>query len=287
MRPAEFLQSLTDGVEDLTCQLSFYLVRDLDIVAISLPLHIGRRAATFRAGLLYPVVGLSAVLGMLILEPDFGTTLLTGAVGMLILFAGGTRFGYLVVTSVLGGCGFVLAVMRDPVRLNRILAFILPERYPATAYHLAQSKYAFINGGWFGVGLGNSIQKHLYLPEAHTDFILAIIGEELGFLATILVVCLFGGIVVCGMVISLRAPDSFGRLLAFGFTVLIALQAAINIGVVTGCLPTKGLPLPFLSYGGSSLVSTLAGVGVLLNVAHHAEQEGDEHTRPIKDRWHS
>ena len=256
------------------------------IVLSSWMAMVGRRVRAFKEGLLVPLGGLGLVLLLLIREPDFGTTLLTGVVGMLIMFVGGTRVGYLVVSGVAGVCCFALAVMKDPVRLNRILAFVLPERYPATAYHLAQSKYAFINGGWFGVGLGNSIQKHLYLPEAHTDFILAIIGEELGFIATALVVLLFAGIVVCGMAISLRAPDGFGRLLAFGFTVLITLQAAINVGVVTGCLPTKGLPLPFLSYGGSSLVSTLAGVGVLLNIAHHAEQQEDEHTRPIKDRWH-
>lgn len=249
--------------------------------------HIGRRAATFRAGLLYPVVGLSAVLGMLILEPDFGTTLLTGAVGMLILFAGGTRFGYLVVTSVLGGCGFVLAVMRDPVRMGRILAFVMPEKYPATAYHLAQSKVAFIRGGLFGVGLGNSIQKQFYLPEAHTDFILAIIGEELGFFVTLLVILLFLGVMLCGLVISFRAPDPFGRLLGFGITMMITLQAAINVGVVTGCLPTKGLPLPFISYGGSSLVASVVCVCILLNIAWHYEAGGDDdHTRWIKDRAH-
>ena len=249
--------------------------------------HVGRRAGRFKEGLLYPLLGLGAILLLLILEPDFGTTLLTGMVGMIIMYAGGTRIGYLAVSGVLGACGFLLAVMRDPVRLGRVLAFLMPEKYPATAYHLAQSKIAFVKGGWLGVGLGKSIQKHFYLPEAHTDFILAIIGEELGVLATGGVVLLFLGITICGTMISMRAPDLYGRLLGFGLTMMIGLQAGINIGVVTGCLPTKGLPLPFISYGGSSLVASIASVAILLNVAiHAARDDSDVHTRSVKDRWH-
>lgn len=196
--------------------------------------HVGRRVPSFRDGILVPLAGLGVVLGLMILEPDFGTTLLTGLVGMMLLFAAGARVGYLVIAAALGGCAFFLAIMRDPVRLTRILAFLMPEKFPEAAHHLQQSKVAFISGGWLGVGLGNSIQKHRYLPEAHTDFIFAIVGEELGFIATCLVVALFIGILVCGMIISFKAPDPFGRLLAFGMTMLISLQAVINIGVVTG-----------------------------------------------------
>jgi cell division protein FtsW len=249
--------------------------------------HVGRGARSLRQGVLVPLAVLGVILGLMILEPDFGTTLLTGVVGMIMLFAAGARVSYLVVAAALGGSAFLLAIMRDPVRMTRILAFLTPEEFPDAAHHLQQSKVAFIRGGWFGVGLGNSIQKHRYLPEAHTDFIFAIIGEELGFLATCLVVALFAGILVCGMVISFRAQDPFGRLVAFGMTMLISLQTVINIGVVTGCLPTKGLPLPFISYGGSSLVASIAAVGVLLNVAGHGEGEhADDHTRSIKDRAH-
>lgn len=249
--------------------------------------RIGRRAKQLVPGLLVPAAGMGVALGLLITEPDFGTTLLVGMVGMLILYAGGTRLSYLAVTSVLGLAVFIMAVLQDPVRMGRVMAFLMPEKYPATAYHLAQSKVAFIRGGLFGVGLGNSIQKQFYLPEAHTDFILAIIGEELGFVATCGVLALFLGMLICGLIVSFRAPDPFGRLLAFGLTVMIALQAAINIGVVTGCLPTKGLPLPFISYGGSSLIGSLAAVGILVNIARHAAAtRQDEHTRPIKDRTH-
>jgi cell division protein FtsW len=249
--------------------------------------HIGVRVRRLKEGLLWPVAGLALAGGLLILEPDFGTALLTGFVGLSILYAGGTRFSYLVVTAFVAFCAFVLAVMRDPLRMGRVLAFLMPEKYPATAYHLAQSKVAFIRGGWFGVGLGKSLQKQFYLPEAHNDFILAIIGEELGFLATLGVLLLFGTVCACGFLIVRRAPDRFGRLLAFGCTMMLTAQAGINVGVVTGCLPTKGLPLPFISYGGSSLVASLVIVGVLLNIAAHAEEAAaDADTRPIKDQAH-
>jgi cell division protein FtsW len=134
--------------------------------------------------------------------------------------------------------------------------------------------------------LGKSIQKQFYLPEAHTDFILAIVGEETGLVMTLGVVLLFAVILVCGIVISGWAPDPFGRLLGFGVTMMITLQAVVNVGVVTGCLPTKGLPLPFISYGGSSLVVSVAAVGVLLNVARHSVSEADAHTRVIRDEAH-
>jgi len=244
-----------------------------------------RRVREFRIGLLYPIMALGLIAGLMFLEPDFGTTFVTVFVGMVIMFAGGTRVVYLGITGLLGLCGFAVAVAQDPVRLGRILAFIWPDRYPEQAYHLGQSKIAFIMGGGLGVGLGSSMQKRLYLPEAHTDFILSIIGEELGFAATLLVLLLFVGIFVCGMTISSRADDLFGRLLAFGLTMMISVQAAINIGVVTGCLPTKGLPLPFISYGGSSMVMSVVLIGMLLSVAQYGNKR-ETKRRPIKDKGH-
>lgn len=260
------------------------------IIALSAwMVRVGPSASSLLDGVLLPGAGLGAALVLLILEPDFGTTLLVGTVGMIIMFAGGARVGHLAIIGTVGICVFALAVAQDPVRLTRVLAFLFPDdpRYADAAYHLAQSKTAFIRGEWIGVGLGESIQKQFYLPEAHTDFILAIIGEELGFFMTLLVVILFLGILVCGILISARAPDSFGQLIGFGFTVMLVLQASINIGVVTGCLPTKGLPLPFISYGGSSMVMSVAGVCVLLNISEHVNgKQVDGHTRLIKDRAH-
>lgn len=249
--------------------------------------HIERRATSLKLGLIIPGIGLGLTLVLLIAEPDFGTTMLCATVGGLILFAGGARLSHLAVSGTIALSLFGLAVMHDPLRLGRLLAFLFPEKYPATAYHLMQSKVAFIKGGFLGVGLGSSIQKQFYLPEAHTDFILAIIGEELGLIATLGVVLAFGLILWSGLTISAKAPDAFGRLVAFGLTMMLVLQAAINAGVVTGCLPTKGLPLPFISYGGSSLISALVSVGILLSIARHAAAQPDEISQSVKDRAHA
>jgi len=246
----------------------------------------GRYGHLLTKGLVYPMGGLGVIALLVILEPDFGTTFTAVAVGMCIMFAGGTRVLYLLGVGVLGLAGFVVAIFYDPVRLGRVLAFLWPEKYPDQAYHLMQSLDAFYLGGAFGVGLGNSMQKRFYLPEAHTDFILAILAEELGLVATLLVLFLFVGYFICGMTISNRAPDTFGRLLGFGVTMMITLQAAINMVVVTGLGPTKGLPLPFISYGGSSLMISVVMSAILLSIARSTAGDGEPSARGIKDRAH-
>ena len=246
--------------------------------------HVGKRINDFRRGLLPALLGLGAAALLVMLEPDFGTTVLLASVGGVVLFAGGARVPHLLAAGAAGLLIVVLAVAANPNRMERVRAFWTPEKHERAAHHLAQSKVAFMQGGMLGVGLGKSIQKQHYLPEAHTDFILAIIGEELGFLATFFVISLFAALLVCGMRIAMQAPDTFGRLLAFGITMMVAFQATINVGVVTGCLPTKGLPLPFISYGGSSLVASVAAVAILMNVAMHCTSRPDRHTQPIKDR---
>jgi cell division protein FtsW len=248
-----------------------------------------RYASDFLRGAILPAALLGIAVGLIFLEPDFGTTLLSAVVGMAVMYAGGARTIYLLAFAVSGLTVFSLAVMRDEVRLHRILAFLDPDKYSQTySFQLVSAINAFIAGGLGGVGLGQSMQKLYYLPEAHTDFIFAIIGEELGVFATVGVVLLFAGLFFCGFKISQRAPDTFGRLLAFGITLMITLQAAINIGVVTGCLPTKGLPLPFISFGGSSLIMSLIEIGVLVNIAQHEQPDrvNAEDVRIIKDRVH-
>jgi cell division protein FtsW len=242
----------------------------------------GRFASTIKQGLIIPLVSLGIMLGFIFLEPDYGTTFLLAAVGASIMFLGGTKPSHLIVSGILGLMLFALAIMHNPVRLIRIMSFLFRDAYPDASYHVNQSETAFALGGIWGNGYMQSVQKLDFLPEAHTDFIFAILGEEMGMIATIGVVVLFVLLMIVGLSIARRAPDRFGFLLAFGMTMLLSLEAFINIGVVTGCLPTKGLALPFMSAGGSSMISSLVAVGVLLNVARHAHTQ-DEHVKSIKD----
>lgn len=235
--------------------------------------HTQRSILSLRDGMAIPLGILAIFAGLVFAEPDFGTTMLMGMTGFAMMFVAGSRIGYLLIAAVLGLVGFSFAVMQNEVRMRRIMAFLNPEKYAENeAFQLLHAIYAFVIGGFSGVGLGDSLQKRFYLPEAHTDFIFAILGEELGLIASLLVILLFASFFVLGLLISFRSQDIFGRLLAFGLTMIISLQAAINIGVVTGCLPTKGLPLPFISYGGTSLVMSLAMVGVLVNIAFHSTE---------------
>jgi cell division protein FtsW len=232
-------------------------------------------------GFLIPIAGLGVLGALVFFEPDFGTSTVIIVVGAAIMFAAGAKIWLLLLTCLLGSGALSVAVYFNKNRRGRILSFLWPDKYPDQAYHLTQSKIAIIMGGGVGVGLGNSLQKHFYLPEAHTDFIFSIIAEEFGFAGAAIVVCIFLGYFLGGMYISAKAVDPFGRLLGFGITMMISLQAAFNIGVVTGCLPTKGLALPFISYGGSSLVMAIVMSAVLLNIAQHTDPE-----ERIKDRLH-
>ncbi len=227
-----------------------------------------RERGGFVGGLAIPGAILGALLALIVFETDFGATVLIGATGGLLMFVAGAPVLFLLPAGVAAAGALAWMISRNPERMGRILAFLHPEQYEQTeAWQLMNALYAFVAGGLGGAGLGQSLQKKFYLPEAHTDFIFAIIGEELGFGASLGVVLLFVVFLLCGIRISGRAPDVGGRLLAFGITVLVSLQAAINVAVVTGRLPTKGLPLPFISFGGTSLMVTLFMTGVLLNVA--------------------
>lgn len=222
----------------------------------------------FSIGFLPHVVVAGLFIGLIGKEPDFGTAMTLAGIVFIMLLVGGVRLAY-----VLGGLAGVaglatLVVLRDPKKFNRILSFLDPWKYGQdVGYQLKQSLLAIGSGGLFGLGPGQSRAKLFYLPDAHTDFILAIFSEELGFIGVLLVLALFAILMYRGLLLSLRAPDAFGSYLALGLTLLIGLQAGINMGVVTGLFPTKGLSLPFLSYGGSSLLATLLAVGILLNIS--------------------
>ncbi len=201
-------------------------------------------------------------------EPDFGTALTLTGIVLVMLLVGGTRLTYILVSLGAGVPLAVYMVLKDPKKFSRILSFLDPWKYGQdVGYQLKQSLLAIGSGGLLGMGPGQSRAKLFYLPDAHTDFILSIFSEELGFLGVIVVLALFTLLVYRGLLVSLRAPDAFGSYLALGLTLLISLPACINMGVVSGILPTKGLSLPFLSYGGSSLLVNLLSVGILLNIS--------------------
>ncbi len=232
-----------------------------------------RRIDEFVRGYLVPVCMLGAFAMAIIIEPDFGTTMLVSSVAICMMFLGGTGIAPLLVTGVAGFVGISVLIALNPERMGRIIAFLNPQKYEQDeAWQLVNSLRAFANGGqngwWRGQGFGNSMQKYHYLPEAHTDFIFPILGEELGLIAAIIVVFMYLGLFALGLTIAFRAKDDFGRLIAFGITLMISIQALINFAVVTGCVPTKGLALPFISYGGSSLLISGIMIGILVNIAH-------------------
>ncbi len=231
-----------------------------------------KRMGEFKYGLAIPGGVICFALGLIFIEPDYGTTMLMASVCCILLFVAGSNWKYLAPPMGLGALMFAIAIMNDPVRKKRIMAFLNPEKYSeGVGFQQIQAKLALGSGGTTGLGLGNGRQKLGFVPEHHTDFIFSVIGEELGVIATIGVVFAFMTIVICGLYIAWNARDRFGMILGAGITFLIGLQAFINIGVVTSALPNKGLPLPFISYGPSSLVMMLSGVGILLSIASYSQ----------------
>lgn len=215
---------------------------------------------------LVPVVALLAVL--ILLQPDLGTAVIMVASVFVLLYVAGARLKHLLVGGLATGVLGMGLIWVEGYRWSRFLSFLNPWSDPqGSGYQVIQSLIALGSGGPFGVGLGASRQKWLYVPNAHTDFIYAIIGEELGLAGMLVVLALFGVLVYAGIRIALQAPDAFGRMLAAGITGWLGVQALINLGAVTGLLPITGVPLPFVSFGGSSLVASLLGVGVLVAVA--------------------
>lgn len=221
---------------------------------------------------LLPVFFVSgAVMGLILLQPDLGTVIVIAAFTLILLFFAGIRWEYILGLFLSALPFFYLLIYRVPYRWMRIKVFLDPWQDPrGTGFQIIQSFVALGSGGLFGVGLGMSKQKLFYLPEAHTDFIFSIIGEELGLIGTLSVTALFIALIWQGMRIVFKAGDSFGRFLSLGIVSMIALEVIINIGVSIGALPTKGLPLPFISYGGSALFFHMIAIGLLLNIAKNS-----------------
>jgi cell division protein FtsW len=225
-----------------------------------------REIAGLVKGTLVPAGVLGLVCGLIIMQTDLGTTILLGGVGLIVMFIAGARLGHLVPLSGLACVPVGLILAHNQERMERIIAFLDPSKHPEQRYQQDQAIMGLQRGGWFGAGLGNSIQKFGNLPEAHTDFLPAIIGEELGVFVMLLLVLAYVVILVFGLLIASHSRDRFGQLLGYGLTLVITCQAAINLGVVFSLLPNKGLPLPFISYGGTNMIICLAAVGILLNI---------------------
>ncbi len=221
---------------------------------------------------LFPILLVAGTMALLTLvQPDLGNSLALVVLTLVLAYLAGARVKHMALIAAAALPLVALAVALKPYRWRRMLAFVNPWDDPqGSGFQIIQSFLALGSGGLFGRGLGESKQKLFYLPEPYTDFIFAILGEELGLVGAILVVGLFAVLIWRGLRVGLRAPDAFGSFLALGLTVMLATQTLVNLGVVVGALPTKGLPLPFVSFGGSALLMTMFSAGVLLNISQHA-----------------
>ncbi len=249
-QPSEFARFALIGY------LAFFMSRNPDVMDRWWP------------GVIWPLTLTGLMVAILMCQPDFGSAVLLCATVGLMLFVGGARISHLVALAVPAIPMVAAAVILEPYRMRRLLIFLNPDMDPLGAgYHIKHSLMAFGSGGVAGVGIGDGIQKLHYLPEPHTDFIFAVLGEETGLLGVCIVVALFGIVIWRGLRLARHVDDPFASFLAFGMVASIALSAVVNMGVTMGMLPTKGLTLPFVSYGGSSLVFNLVYIGVLCSIA--------------------
>ena len=228
------------------------------------------RMESFFRGIIPPLIVFVIIFLLILLEPDLGTAVTIGITFFILLFVAGAKISHLSFLGVSGFLAILYFIFSSEYRSERFTAFLDPWKDPLdSGYHIIQSLLALGTGGFFGVGLGNSKQKFLYLPEPGTDFIFSVLGEELGFIGVTFVIILYLLFFWRGIRTAYRAPDLFGTMLAVGLTSMIVIQAFINIGVVTASIPVTGITLPFISYGGSSIVIMLTGVGILLNISRN------------------
>ena len=259
LQPSEFAQ----------LALVIYLA---DVLARTAP-----RIQEFWRGLLPPLAATGLVAGMILVQPDLGTASVMGMVALLLLVVARARWPHVLGLLAVAAVALVVLVAAEDYRRERLLAFLNPWKDPrGSGYQILQSFFALASGGWAGLGIGNSMQKLFYLPSAHTDFIFAIIGEELGLIGTTAVLTLFGLFLVCGFRIAMATQDLFSKYLVCGLVSMIGLEAIIHVAVVTGLMPTKGLPLPLISYGGTSMVMNLVACGLVFRASREAE-----HARPL------
>ena len=277
------------------------------VIAISVFLDkLGWRIELFWKGAVKALAILALPMALAVAEPDFGSTMVLGLTGGVLMFVAGMRFRHIGIVAASGVMGIGPLLISNANRMRRIAAWlpdglnkllstwcpwlgdltVSTEEAQEANYQLDQALIAIRNGGETGVGFGNSMQKQMYLPENHTDFIFAIGAEEWGIVFSLLILMLFVTIFVCGMIISANSCDRLGKFIAFGVTFLIFTQAMINISVVTGLLPTKGLALPFISYGGTNLMSALISIGMLINVSRQSDLQRQREKSKISAVFH-
>lgn len=261
-------------------QLGRFSIQPSEFAQLSLVLYLSdllsRRAGQlqrFWSGLMPPLIATGLMAGLVLIQPDLGTAIAMGSVALLLLSIGKARAKHLGFIMLLAVVVLGVLVAGAQYRMRRIFAFLDPWQDPrGIGYQIIQSYLAMASGGIFGRGLGASLQKLFYLPSAHTDFIFAIIGEELGLVGTTGVIALFGVFMACGFSIAVAARDLFSKYLVCGLVGMIGLEAMVNIAVVTGLLPTKGLPLPFISYGGSAMAMNLIACALIFQASRHGER---------------
>lgn len=236
---------------------------------------------SFARGFFPSMLILATFMGVIVIEPDLGTCIVIGLIMFIMWYVGGMRIIHLSTLGILAIPGVIGAIIAEPYRVRRMIAFLNPESdVHDTGWHLYQSLISVGSGGMWGVGLGKGPQKYLFLSEAHTDFIFGVICEELGLVGALCLIALYVFFMFQGIRVASRAPDLYGCLLATGITCMIGVQSFINMAVVIGLLPTKGLTLPLISYGGSSLLINMAAVGILMNISRYAEIASNPSRRP-------
>lgn len=262
------------GIGSLGIQPSEFMKLALIILVSKYLSNSDRKIKSFVKGILPVLLLLGVVFLLIMLQPDFGTGMIIVVSILALLFVAGANMKFFFIAGIVGVIGIVILILIAPYRMDRIISFINPWSDPlGTGFQIIQSLYAIGPGGIFGLGFLNSRQKHFYLPEPQTDFIFSIISEELGIVGIIIVAFFFIFILVCGIKIALNSKNLFAKYLAFGMTFQILFQAIMNLMVVVGMIPVTGVTLPFLSYGGSSLLITLCSIGILLSISRDVTEK--------------
>ena len=236
----------------------------------------------FKSGYLPPILILLLTIALVIIEPDFSTAAVIAIIGMIMLFIGGARLLHLIVSIVVMGSVSAITILRSPYKISRITSFLSNNTdIQGAGYQINQSLISLGNGGFWGKGLASSIEKNLFLPDPHTDFVFSVAGEEFGFFGAMILLTLFLALFLRGLKISSHSDDNFGRLLGIGLSCSLFIYVLLNIGVVCRMVPVTGLPLPFLSYGGSTMIYNLCAAGIILNISKNTTLTKRKQNIPI------